>query len=283
MLISAYVNGSTGGYPPPARDHSHDALRGEVRGWSRDAVRRQNKWLYSVDTARLDCAGYAVTLTVRDCPGTAQDWAGMRRNFVKRMERAGMVRIHWLTEWTLRKVPHLHAAVYFPEHMPRTVVQGLVLVAWLEVAEVYGADFPGQDVKSIDGTLGWLKYLSKHASRGVGHYQRSGAPVGWERTGRLWGHGGSWPVDLPQRFSIPNGPASHRYRRLVRAWRLADARASGDPRRIRAARRMYHSADPKVSAVRGMSEWCPEHVVLAFMGLLLTEGVEVRQMEDDHG
>jgi len=164
--------------------------------------------------------------------------------------------------------------------MSQRRVIGLVLVAWLEVAEVYGADFPGQDIKPIDGTLGWLKYLSKHASRGVGHYQRSGAPIGWAKTGRLWGHGGEWPVDLPQRFTIPNGPASHRFRRLVQAWRIADARASGNSSRIRAARRMYRSADPRVSAVRGISEWCPEAVTLAFLGLLLSEGVAVEVVDE---
>jgi hypothetical protein len=44
---------------------------------------------------------------------------------------------------------------------------------------------------------------------------------------------------------------------------------------------MFHSTDPKVSAVRGISEWVPEHVVLAFLGLLLSEGVEVRQLVDE--
>ena len=283
MLISAYVNGATGGYPPPPRDHSRDAPRGIVKGWSRDAVRRQNKWLYSIDTDRLDQAGYAITLTVRDCPASADEWSALRRAFFMRLTRAGMLRVHWLTEWQRRKVPHLHAAIYFPAEMTEREVLRLVVLAWLELAADFGSSLKGMDCKPISGAVGWLKYLSKHASRGVGHYQRNGHPPGWVKTGRLWGYGGLWPVVTPQRFTVPNGAASHRYRRLVRSWRVADAKRSGDVRRIRAARRMYSSTDPRVSAVRGMSEWTPEHVVLGFLGLLLSEGVRVEQLEGSDG
>ena len=66
---------------------------------------------------------------------------------------------------------------------------------WLRLAAEYGPGEVGQDVVAITGPLGWLRYLSKHAARGVAHYQRKGTPAGWTKTGRLWGHGGAWPVD----------------------------------------------------------------------------------------
>jgi hypothetical protein len=62
---------------------------------------------------------------------------------------------------------------------------------WLSLAAAYGAGEVGQAVVPITGALGWSKYLSKHASRGVAHYQRQGTPPGWTKTGRLWGKAAS--------------------------------------------------------------------------------------------
>ncbi|WP_425527867.1 rolling circle replication-associated protein, partial [Xylella fastidiosa] len=62
---------------------------------------------------KLTGVGLALTLTVRDCPATAQEWQRMRRAWEKRMKRAGMIRVHWVTEWQRRGVPHLHCAIWF--------------------------------------------------------------------------------------------------------------------------------------------------------------------------
>src|SRR5690606_18362373 len=112
-------------------------------------------------------------------------------------------------------------------------------------------------------------------ARGVSHYQRQGKPEGWERTGRLWGYVGQWPT-VPPAEVIVTRQEFYRFRRLVRAWRVADARAelksAADPRRRRAAlrrlvsaRRMLRHADPDLSRVRGVSEWIPEHLGLALL------------------
>ena len=69
---------------------------------------------------------------------------------------------------------------------------------WRDVAGEYGVSLSAQFVTPITGPLGWLQYLSKHAARGVRHYQRSGRPAGWHNTGRLWRHSRSgWPVVDP--------------------------------------------------------------------------------------
>lgn len=68
-----------------------------------------------------------------------------------------------------------------------------MVAEWLRLAAPYGAASISQDFVPITGATGWLKYLSKHASRGVAHYQRQGKPAGWESTGRLWGKGESGP------------------------------------------------------------------------------------------
>lgn len=265
-----------GGNPNPAK-------RGKVTGWSPGAVRRHTKWLYSVDTEMLDGQGFALTLTLRNTPESADALHAIRRAWLKRVERLGAIRVHWVIEWQRRGTPHIHAAVYFrsfdglPDGFRNQAVMGTVMTsAWVDVATRYGTTLSAQHWDTIDGPLGWLQYLSKHASRGVKHYQRSGHPEGWERTGRLWGHGGEWPADAPARFDMSR-EAFWRYRRLVRSWRIADARSSGDPKRIAYARKMLACPLPKLSAVRGVSDWLPELVTLSFIGLLVSDGFEISE------
>lgn len=285
-MVSAYRNGMSagvgGGNPNPKK-------RGEIQGWSAGAVRRHTKWLYTVDAPKLTGVGYAFTLTVRDIPESHDEFVRMRDAWLQGLRDRGAIRFHWVVEWTARKRPHIHAAVYFPEKpetgslLTNNDGDALFTVArWVSIAGDYGAGFPGQHYAVIDGPLGWLQYLSKHAARGVRHYQRSGKPAGWEKTGRLWGHGGDWPAEPPMRFDM-EAAAYHRYRRLVRAWRVANARAdTGNPRRssrIGYARRMLACSDRRLSAVRGVSDWVPESVSLAFVALLASEGYRVDQVE----
>jgi hypothetical protein len=281
--VTAYRNGSTagigGGNPNPVK-------RGKVVGWSAAAVRRHTAWLYSIDAPRLDGAGTAITLTMKDTPASADEFHAMRRAFMMRVARLGAIRSHWVVEWQRRGTPHLHCAIYFPEGQHdlfgdrASIVRAFEIIdAWVDVAEPYGAMHQGQHYNPIDGPLGWLKYLSKHASRGVRHYQRTGHPEGWDRTGRLWGHGGDWPTDEPMRFDMSR-EAYWRYRRLVRSWRVADARASGNPQRIKYARAMLACPQPKLSAVRGVSDWVPEDVTLSLVALLEQEGYEISQRVD---
>ncbi|MGA8247375.1 MAG: hypothetical protein WB797_10750 [Nocardioides sp.] len=131
-----------------------------------------------------------------------------------------------------------------------------------------------QQVTPITGPVGWLKYLSKHAARGVRHYQRQGKPAGWDRTGRLWGHGGEWPAVEPLRVDLTTGQA-WRLRRLVKRYAIAQARAaalgyerSGQTGKAAAAwdsvsylRGMLKSSD-QVGACRGVSEWASQEMVM---------------------
>lgn len=260
------------------------AKRQAVTGWTKETVRRHTKWLYSVDTDLLIGFGYAVTLTLRDCPDSAERFHAARRSWLRRIERSGfgLVRVHWVIEWQRRGTPHLHTAVYFEREL--TPQEKFWLVdQWIAVAEPFGARHISQYLLPITGAAGWLQYLSKHAARGAAHYQRSGKPAGWEKTGRLWGHTGSWPVEEPLKFSVSQG-AFFRYRRLVRAWRLADARLEKDPetrrRRVRSARGMLRCNDRALSEVRGISEWIAQDQLVAFLGLLASDGYEVHQIAD---
>lgn len=288
------------GTPPGKNDHER-AKRGAVEGWSPSAVRRHTRWLYSINAPALDGTGIAATLTLRDCPPDSDSWRLMLQAWQKRVMRSDALRLHWVVEWQKRGVPHVHAAVYFPDGVSDEDAAVRVIGSWLAVAMVYGAQIAGQDYQPISGALGWLGYLSKHAARGVKHYQRSGKPEGWTTTGRLWGHRGTWPEEEPMRFAIDR-PGSFRMRRWVRSWRVADARAAyaelasrpvpSDPqdaerhaqrlatgrRRIGSARRMLKRSE-RFSAVQGVSEWIPEGLAVEMLSRLVDDGHTTEQQE----
>lgn len=244
--------------------------RGLITGWSPAAVRRHKKWLYSVEAGQLIGQGEAVTLTLRDCPESADAWAVLLQQLFRALREAGMVRWHWVVEWQRRGVPHVHMAIYAPEQAPALSRPSLVAMgAWLRIAERYGALPGGQFATEITGPVGWLKYLSKHASRGVAHYQRQGKPVGWEKTGRLWGYGGEWPLAEPLE-GVLDTREMWRVRRMVQRYAIAQARSAAlhyrhlDPAKSAAAwdsvawlRQMRKSPDRGASSVRGVSEWVP--------------------------
>jgi hypothetical protein len=214
----------------------------------------------------------ALSLTLRECPPSPEAFHKVRRAFVMRLHRLGMTRGHWLVEWQRRGVPHIHAAVWFG-----TLVPGHVIAEqWVAVAATYGAGIKGQHCATITDSVGWFKYLSKHAVRGLKHYQRSSAnmPTAWKTSGRMWGHLGEWPTIEPIRFNVPHN-ANAAFRRLVRGWRLADARSSGEGVRIASARRMLKCNFREKSTVRGQSEWIPEFAAFEFIRNLSERGFQV--------
>ena len=276
-IVTEYRHGLTMGIPPRRNTHVR-AKRDAVEGWSDSSTRRNTRFLYSVDERKLTGRGLALTLTVRDCPPTADDWKSLREAFFAALRRMGMVRAHWLTEWQRRGVPHLHAAVWFDDDLPIRDPFALSTIPghWVRLASTYGAGPRGQHVTRIDDTVGWFKYLSKHAVRGLGHYQRSSdsIPQGWKKTGRMWGHLGEWPTIDPVRYTLTM-ETFWAFRRMVQRWRLADARASGDHHRLRAARRMLQSTDRSAGSVRGVGEWIGTDQTQEFLRHLASQGHEI--------
>lgn len=277
--VKAYRNGVTMGVGNPCPTGGR---RGEVVGWSRSAVQRHKRWLYGVDAPRLSGKGYAVTLTMRDCPASSDEWSSALQRFLQRVrDMPGFVRLHWVVEWQRRGTPHVHMAVYVTDSAAGSTRSGWRFVEhWLSVTAGWRSAPPGQHVRAIDGPVGWLQYLSKHAARGVAHYQRCGRPAGWDRTGRLWGYRGAWPVVAPLEASLT--PDEYwRLRRSVRSCALAAARArasacarAGDRagaavewQRVSYLRRMLKCGDRRLSAVRGVSEWVPEAVMVDLLSL----------------
>ena len=287
-VVTVYRHGARAGVAPMRNSHDR-AVRGAVSGWSAGATRRNTQFLYSVREDQLTGVGYAVTLTLRECPPSPDDWHRLRRAWERRMQRQGMIRMHWVTEWQRRGVPHLHGAVWFPDQFAAShrmeTIRAFMEMAWCEIASSYGAGQRGQHVHLITGAVGWFQYLSKHASRGVGHYQRSpeNIPPGWqEKTGRVWGKVGAWPVQEGVRIHLEGRDgdgAWFAYRRLIRSWRVGDSRREADPtnraRRARLARSMLRCNEQRRSEVRGISEWVPQWCSLAIASNLVTRGYRI--------
>lgn len=292
-MLNIYSNGITLGVPP-SRISPPTGKRTASVGWSENSTRNNTVFLYSVDSGSLSGFGYAFTFTLRDLPETPAEWSTIRDKFFKRCARMGMIRYHWVTEWQRRGVPHLHGCLYFLEELTPSQLRSLK-AAWCDCVGRYFALQKGQDIKKIETALGWLKYLAKHGSRSKHHYQRSSKPAAWDSSGRVWGKGGEWPVRHTQHDL---GALFFGFRRLVRRWRIADARtplpivdadgktiaAPGDlqylkwfpagvgaprnSRRIRQARRCLTCGDRSHSSVRGMSEWIGESLAFRMVQFL---------------
>lgn len=300
-VMKVYPNGVTMGRAPGKNDHER-GKRGEVKGWSASAARRNLAFLRSVEDDKLDGYGYTVTFTVRDCPDTADHWKRLREALFKRFERMGMIRGHWVTEWQRRGVPHLHGIFYFGS----PGMDAAIVNAWLGLAAEYGVSAKGQHVREVTDIVGWFKYLSKHASRGYQHYQRAadGIPEGWRNTGRVWGYVGEWPIADVKRYQVDE-MAFFRLRRIAQRLEIANVRqkqpvlvydadghlvpglsnkffAAKDPRAISRARRRYKHNDREFSRLRGISEWLPKEVMERLIIWMLGEGMVIRREGTEH-
>lgn len=267
--VKVWHNGLSAGIAPSGAGLD-PGKRGQVRGWSVQSSRSNTRFLFSVRSEDLTGQGWTATLTVLECPDS-EIWKRARHSWLTRMSRLGVSRLHWVVEWQERGAPHLHAAMWFDEE-----VQGLewalrdvqIWGGWLDVCRDLGmvASDCSQYTLPIRDLLGWLQYLSKHAARGAGHYQRAGEgiPDGWKSTGRMWGYIGEWPTDEPSEVDL-DGPGWILFRRLVRSYRVSVARRTHQGGLIRAARRMLRWPDPKTSSFRGVSGWVPEAVSLGIL------------------
>ena len=280
--LKLYLHGLTMGTPPKNNAHQR-AKRGQVGGWSAAATRRNVAFLRSVQPDTLTATpegvplvGFAGTFTLRDCPPDSDTWHKLRRALMKRLERSGLYRSHWVTEWQRRGVPHLHGAFWFPisDLFRLREVADLLKGHWVAVAHPYGVNVKAQHVCAIHDAVGWFQYVAKHAARGVKHYQRSSdnIPQGWKKTGRMWGHTGKWDTRDPLQLRI-SPDVFYRLRRLVRSWRVADARASGDRYRLRSARGMLTCHNQANSEVRGVSEWINQETMLILLDAAHGSGV----------
>lgn len=279
--ITVYRHGLTAGV---GNSRAVPPVRTEVVGWSASAIRRNLLFLYSVDETKLTGSGVALTLTIGKVLPTPEEWGRARDLLFMRFRRLGMVRLHWVTEWQRRGFPHLHLAVWFPEASPVAQLRE----AWLELTQDWGSAGHCQQAVQIWDVLGWNQYVSKHAARGLAHYQRSpeNIPETWRTgTGRMWGKLGDWQVQEPLKVEMADR-AFWAFRRMVRGWRRANVRDALEAarkrldarrclqalRRVKSARGMLRCPLPDLSRVRGVSEWISEGLSLRMLEALSRAG-----------
>lgn len=263
-LLSLYQHGSTMG-TPPSKTNKTPSKRGKTNGWNAATSRRNTNFLRSVDDLAIvatsdgePLTGLACTFTLKTCPPSPDDWESIRRAFLDRLRRIGLYRSHWLTEWQKRGVPHLHACFFFPEATGLAYVRlcESIQYHWLALTSDYGAKPVAQHITPVYDAVGWFQYQCKHASRGMHHYQRSpeNIPKNWEKTPRMWGYTGQWELIEPERVLL-HDKTYFTLRRLLRNWRIADARKTHNQKRISKARKMLKHNDKELSKLRGISEW----------------------------
>ena len=320
LVLTVCRHGGMGGISPPSHFRIPEK-RGKVLGWSDRSIRSNKEFLYTVEESRLPPLGVAFTGTLRDCPDTPQEWNALLRGLEWRLRRRGLVLGHLITEWQARRVPHLHAALFWDREGivsskfrkelhaalaaedSRQLVEllcVLVRFAWLDVLRKRGhaADHGAQFALPITDPMGWFEYVSKHAARGLSHYQRSPEkiPPGWlaqESTPRMWRKVGDWPVIDPQKVGIEDRGWRFWYRRRMRHWRTAKARLAiaeaaqrfaREPgqanawrwihakRGLVSARRSARCPDRKLCEVRGWNEWVPGSVQLQLLEFMRGQG-----------
>lgn len=276
-----WQSGCTFGTPPtlPNNKKRDVEKRGEVIGWTPKATRSLTKWLYGADVKDLG-QGLAFTLTIKDLPDDAAAWQNVRAKFFKRLKRLGVSHLHWLTEWQLRKMPHLHGCLWFPpgaQINPR--IKSLISNAWLQSAKQYSPAEHCQDVKEMHSYLGWKQYLSKHASRSAHNSQRctSNMPETWKTSGRMWGCWGDFEIKKIELELCEKG--GHALRRIIKGWRIATARSEPHPQkrktRLQSAKKLYRSDIKNLSSVRGFSEWLELDQQLKIMHYLNDNGYTI--------
>lgn len=258
--------------------------RTATRGWTVNVARRNEQRLQQIDFDAVDGFPAFVTLTMPSQQMdevSASDFHGWLKRWLQFLKRHGLQHYYWILEFQASGNPHLHILAWI-DHTPEPLETFKALKSWVGILEKsdVGARIQGQIWENIDvgGELvvdgetvpahpeRVLMYLAKHAARGVAHYQRQIAnmPEDWQyRSGRVWGHDRGLPLREQEDVEC-DYPTFHRFRRLVRRWRLAEARSIKDADRRRAAivqaRGSLKCSRRDVSPYRGVSAWVPASV-----------------------
>lgn len=272
--------------------------RTATRGWTANVARRNEQRLQQVDFDAVDGVPAFVTLTMPSGQMgevSAAMFHGWLKSWLRYMKRHGLRHYYWILEFQASGNPHLHVLAWL-DHEWEPLETYRALKSWVGILNKsdVGARIQGQIWENIDvgGEIvvdgepvpahpeRVLMYLAKHAARGVAHYQRQIAnmPEDWQyRSGRVWGHDRGLPLRPPSDFET-DYPTFHRFRRLVRRWRLAEARGIKDADRrrqaISQARRSLRCSRRDVSPYRGVSAWLPADVASQLLDVAVSLGGE---------
>lgn len=259
--------------------------RADNRGWTTQATRNLANYLMALDLVAV--AGYPceATLTIpADCMGrvSSELMHRMLHNWLRAMGRHGMSHYVWVLEFTANRTAHIHVTMWLDAPIPEAEWAGAYpKVLWVRqcLAHDVPALLSAQDFKHLDDTPeNWLKYVAKHSTRGVKHYQRlmDGLPDDWRRhPGAMWGHDRKLDDYLGERMDLSMSMrAFWAFRREIRRRMVQQAKTISDPRKrgrnIVAARRCLKTRltpdewrDKNAAAACGR-RWRPES---AFHGI----------------
>lgn len=270
--------------------------RTATKGWTVNVARRNEQRLQQIDFDAVDGVPAFVTLTMPSgqmSDVSASMFHGWLKRWLQFMKRHGMSHYYWILEFQASGNPHIHVLVWL-DHTPEPLETFKALRSWVGILNKsgVGARLQGQIWESIDvgGELvvdgdvvpahpeRVLMYLAKHAARGVAHYQRqlSNMPEDWQyRSGRVWGHDRSLPLCAQQDFETDYS-TFWTFRRLVRRWRVVEARGIKDADRrrkaISQARGSLRCSRRDVSPYRGVSAWIPSDVASALLDAAVSMG-----------
>lgn len=296
MRLRAYNNGWS--MSSVQRHATKRGKRGECIGWTPGAARRNRDFLYSVDVTKLNpegkLHGVALTLTTRDVPESSAELHRRIDRWMTRQRRRGLVRLHYVIEFTKRGVPHVHAAGWYDNFEVSAGAWGAAAIGdWIEIASASGTHVKAQHGAEIDGVAGWLAYLAKHAARGARHYQRRRAllPAGWQKAGRLWGHSGQWPTDKADVELIPD-VAAWWLLRLTRSWLISQARRGRtrgcvhfgpDWKEVSRYRKLLRHGKGDPLSYGRFSMWMPRGTLELLLGAAMVCQVQGTELENDRG
>lgn len=258
--------------------------RTATKGWTPNVARRNEQRLQQVDFDAIDGVPAFVTLTMPSqqmSDVSAAMFHGWLKSWLRYMKRHGLGHYYWILEFQASGNPHLHVLVWL-DHEPDALETFKALRSWVGILNKsgVGARIQGQiwEPIDVDGEITVdgetvpahpervLMYLAKHAARGVAHYQRQieNMPDDWRyRSGRVWGHDRGLPLRAQQDFETDYS-TFWTFRRLVRRWRITEARQIKDADRRRQsivqARRSLRCGRRDVSPYRGVSAWLPASV-----------------------
>lgn len=274
--------------------------RGQTMGWSVGSARRNKDFLQSVIVGSLPKRPIAFTLTVNSIPETAVEFQYLIKKLRLWLYRNGALADHWVIEWTEKGRPHIHGCVLISDNQPFEVMEGMydLVQFWLKITKHLGTNDRGQDIRLVQKSVGWFEYVSKHASRGMKHYQREAhsMPKGWQKTGRMWGKGGDWPVGSESfRTDIKT---YWKFRRLLKNYLLSvnqskikhAGRYNSDRvyrkyvRNKVFLRKRLKNNKRKMSEVQGINDWVPDHVsyeLLSFVGFVDLDGIVVPENDQE--
>lgn len=259
--------GINGGFPGGNR--GLHGTRSACVGWSKSSARSNERFLRSIDCDDLPRHFLFFTLTLGTLPAEGKDWTAIRSRLTDFLVRTlGATHWHHVTEWQARGVPHLHGVASFVD-LSHDADRSLRRY-WLVATKPWASGRRGQHVEYSEGAGGWFVYMSRHASRGVDHYQRliDGKPEGWDGTGRMWGRSRHWPLLVSEHPC--EGHVFYRIRRgvdrLVRArlrMQILAATRYGDGQERTKLLRRWHAfrlfrsgrGDRCASSCRGIDQW----------------------------